>query len=264
LITLIICGASVFSAWLIIKIPVEKNSPVKSGAPIETYRKITANNNEDWKKTLQSFNDTSQNFNQLVEAAVLDETTLTSQMSKDIFAQYLLLKSGGREVSEEEIGAIVNNVASSPDYSQISGPKYGKSNIHITAKTDIETTRKYKEEMERSIARIAVMQTNPFIDFLGAIQKNQSGLIAELDLPISIGRAIIEDFLTMTVPADAVEIHLNLLNTGSDVLADAEGLRELFTDPVKGLLALKFKERAEKMASAMTDLNNYFVKKLGE
>lgn len=68
----------------------------------------------------------------------------------------------------------------------------------------------------------------------------------------------------MQVPSDLVDVHLKILNASSNILADIEGMRQTYTDPVRAFVAInQYNQHIYDFNKAMEDLNNYYRRKYG-
>src|SRR3989344_7483802 len=144
---IIICFGVVTSIYLFQKTsdaPVKNNPTITENIDAVPVNSLDNNQGDDWKKILVSVDSKNQTTSVLTNPEVFDGTTLTAQMSKDFFSQYLLAKQGGKALTTNDINQITNNVMSNPQYSKENGPVYIASNLHVTAKTDLETIKKYK------------------------------------------------------------------------------------------------------------------------
>ena len=267
--TLVLCIGLVVSIWLIQRPP--ENSPAKEnlgGVSVSTYKNtegITASN-DDWKKILVSVDPKTQGITEDLTAknsSIFDDTTLTAQMSKDFFSQYLLLKKGGNALTADDISKITNNISSSAVYST-KGVTYVAGNLHVINKADKETIKKYQDIVNLILkTRSNQIRENPVLLLNSSINSQGANQLPKLDSIVKIGQEFIGDLLNVEVPLSAVTPHLALLNSISAVVSDLEGMRELYTDPIKALSSItQYNQDITNFQTSLNNLNVYFTQKL--
>lgn len=266
---LVLCIGIVISVWLFQRKPesislVKQNTNTVSANP---YRDVIPNTNEDWKKMLTSIDPKNQVITSVIKnnSNTFDETTLTAQMARDFFSQYLLAKKGGQALTPDQINKIVQNTLASPQYTKTSQIVYLTSNLHINPNTDPSTVKKYRDVLNLSLKnRSTQVKDNPMILLNMATKTGGSDILARLDSIITTGHNMVNDLLSMEVPSDAVQVHLNLLNVSANIVLSLESMRQIYTDPVKSLVGISsYSQELSKLEPALSDVNAYFVKKLG-
>ncbi len=181
-------------------------------------------------------------------------------MAKDFFAQYLALKQGGAQVTSDQALQIAQNTLSSPEYTQANGAVYTVANLHVSTETNPTLIQKYKAAIGQSFKDHDSKKMGDELTILGNAVKDQNPAeLDALDPIIAADKAIMNDFLAMTIPADAVTVHLAFLNAASNILANTEGVRVTFTDPVRSFAATsQFKQHAQDVKVALVNLDTYF------
>lgn len=258
---LIICIALISSA-IIYKINKDKNTPKineNSGVLLVTRENIDLN--YDWKKILT---DTSSSTTKWMDNTnISDENTLTDQVAKDFFAQYLLLKKNGTSVTEADALSIAQKTLSSPEFQQMRGAQYTKENLHVTATINKTTLTNYYNSI-KEVAGIWESHEvgGEFKITNNALMLKDEKSIEKLDPIIADYKKIILDMISMSVPSDAVQIHLALLNNTSNVLFSIESMRASFSDPIKGLLGMdRYGLYMNNLAISISDMQKYFMLK---
>ena len=85
--------------------------------------------------------------------------------------------------------------------------------------------------------------------------------MAKLDPIILSGKMVMTNMLNMTVPREAVGIHIRLLNSLSNTLADLESMRVIFDDPIRGLGGMNsYSNDANTFIGALNTMSQYLVK----
>ena len=266
---LVICFGIVTSFWLFQRKP-EGASLTKTptnSLVVNTFRDIPENTNDDWKKILVNVDPKTQIVTNLTKTNpnAFDETTLTAQMSKDFLSQYLLLKKGGKTLTQEDINGITSNIVNSPVYTKTTGPVYIKTNLHIIPKSDTETIKKYKNTINLILKnRSMQVKENPTLILGTALNSESENVLKRLDPIVVIGKGMVSDLLSVEVPENAISVHLGLLNTSSNLLSNLEDMREVFSDPVRSLAGMgQYSKHVIDFQNALKNLNAYFVEKLG-
>jgi hypothetical protein len=97
-----------------------------------------------------------------------------------------------------------------------------------------------------------------------SLAKDNENNLIKLDSIMEANKLIIKDFLAMDVPSDLKNLHLRLLNSTSKTLADIEGMRMTFTDPIRSYIGLnQWVDDTQNLQNAIIDINNYYIEKMG-
>lgn len=262
--TLVICGAVVVSIWLIAR---SSNRIAATETPgsvsVETRGNITTD--ADWQKILTTANQNSELTSVVPKdnAGSFDDTTLTAQMAKDFFGQYLNIANQG-PVTQDEATAIANNVLSSAQYTKVTGAVYIASNLRINPKTDTATVRAYFDALNQEIkTKLPNNDDDPMTIVGQALKDNKESELTKLDPTIAAAHVFVSDLLVMPVPADAVSVHLGLLNASSNLLSSLEAMRATFSDPIKSFAgASQYGKYLSDFQTSLKNLTAYFQKKL--
>lgn len=268
-IVLILCIGIVVSIGLLSRKPDAEsiNKTDETSVSIINDAKTQNSIKTDWQSILTSLDATNQKVNNVSQdsnAEKFDNTTLTAQMAKDFFSQYLSIAKKG-EVSEEDATIIANNVLSSPEYTQNSGAVYISSNLHINQKTDKATIEQYLNSLNQMIKNRGVNDNDddPMSIVAKAIKESSEKELQSIDPLITKIKHVISDLLVISVPPDAVKVHLGLLNTSSNLLSSLETMRAIFDDPVRGFVgASLYVERVSDFQNAIKNIRAYFEEKL--
>ncbi len=264
---LVICAGIVVSFWLFERNP--DNSRILEKAEVIATKTDQNDENisDDWKKIIVS-TDTNQTYTNLTKNNTkgYDDTTVTAQLSKDLFSQYLLAKQGGANLTQDQVNQIVNNIINTKYYSSRSGPTYIAQNLHLISQDNTDTIRHYKDTVNLILkTRSTEVHDNPLTVLSNALQnQKQSDVISRLDAIISIGNAGIKDLLAVSVPPSAVAVHLGLVNAFSNIISNLSDMRMIFSDPARSLSGMsQYTKNIQELNVALNNLNNYFSQKLG-
>jgi hypothetical protein len=261
--TIVICLGLIVSVWLIQKVPAGtvKNTAINS---VTSAKNTINDDNYDWKSTLETISKSDQKVLDVTKNSnnEFDDSTLTAQIAKDFFSQYLLAKKGGVDITAIEVQQIASNVLSNQQYIVSRGVLYNENNLKIVNSSDSRTMLAYKSAMVTSIRKgFESLKRDPSGIVVVAINTKDASRLSGLDPIISANKVIISDFLSIQVPKGAVSVHLTLLNALSNTLEDLESMRSLFDDPLKGFGAIKFYDtHTTEFINSLNSMSAYLVK----
>jgi hypothetical protein len=266
-VVLVICSAFVISIWLLQRTPNTKTA--KNGLDTlsaNTYQDIERN--DDWKKILVSVDngvtDTSLISKKDSMFITKEDSTLTDQMSRDFLAQYLLAVKNNGDVTSNEAEIIAQNTLALPEYTKSVGARYVSANLKIDSRVDIETLRIYRNRLYKILKdRSSQIKDDPIVIVINSLTSESDKDIAKLDYIISQNKGLLNDMLALQVPKNAVTIHLSLLNSASNVLANLEAMRLVLGDPVRGLAGIgEYSQNIMRLQDVLTKTTTYFTENL--
>lgn len=267
LMVLIICLGIVTSVYLFARN--SNNIPLLTGNNVAVstnpYINLDGKTNNDWQKILTNV-DPNQNTTTVLttngDPNTFDETSLTAQMSRDMFAQYLLVANKPGGVTSDDATQIANAVLSTPEYTKTTSIIYTDTNLRIV-NTNKDTVKKYIGEMNQIIINYSSqVKVNPLNILLVASENEDEKELAKLDPIILVAKSFINGLIKIDVPRDAVQAHLDLMNSSSNLLSDLEAARVTFTDPVRGLSGIgQYVEHLTGFQTATNNINAYLAGK---
>jgi len=263
-VVLIVSIALIVSVWLFQKKPEAVDVVGINTVPRETV--VTEN---DWQKILNesAVGDTSVvSVVPKAEDLFVNDTTITSQISKDLLAQYLLTINQKGGISGDDMNSIVSNILAVPEYNNSTGAKYISANLHINSKNDKATVGEYKEILNTLLKEVSArIKTDPIAISILAIQDEDDSVLKRIDPLIVEANLLIRRLLEMQVPSSAVTQHLRVLNFMSSVQGSLVSMRNSVDDPINGLNGInKYKELMQtERLNVINVLNSYFIQKVG-
>ena len=265
--TFVLCFGAVISIWLIQKTQTGFSSK-KSGevvlSTVDSYKNVSIDTNEDWKKILVNLGPKNQLTTDISQNKNPEDTTLTSALAVDVFSKYLLIagKSGG--ITTSDANSISNDVLSSFWYNNTGKVVYTSSNLKIMQASDTNTVRNYYESIHQKFTnRILKTKDSPVTILVDGLEKESDEYLSKINPFILTYRGIVSDLLNTSVPNDAVKVHLDLINAYSGVISDLESMRVAISDPIKGIVGIsQYQQDQTNLQSALLNINNYFEKKL--
>ena len=260
--TLILCLAGIASVWLIEKSQPEsfKKEILKNSISAVSNENTDTSTSTEWKRILISLDKKSQDYEDLTKNndEIFDDTTLTAQMSRDFMSQYLILKKGGKEITQEDIDKITQNTLAGSQYNSLTGPVYIYKNIKIVPDT-ATSLRKYKNDINLSMKnRSLELKENPTFILSNSAKTNDPALAEKLDVMIKASKGFIGDGLAMEVPSSAVSAHLNIINSVSNIVASVEAMKTIYNDPVMAMMGLsQYNKYMVLFQQRLEELNSY-------
>lgn len=261
---IIICIAIIISIWVITRNSNANLATLGNDSVSAFMVENNENANDEWKKILVDINTKNQEV--LVDLtnkpeSTFDDTTITAQISQDFMSQYIILKNSGKELTQEEIGILAQKVMSDPKYTEISGAEYKASNLNINNNTDKNTINTYKDRMTAIIkAGLSKPKEDPAIVVLNVLKTEKYEELSKLDHIILANKTAITELINVPVPRIAVNIHLALLNSLSNILSDLEAMRVLETDPMRSFIAInQYDANLSNLMNALSTMSRYLA-----
>jgi hypothetical protein len=193
--------------------------------------------------------------------------TATEAFARDFFGKYIaLVKKGGDTVSEEDQAGIISELLSKK-YITLEPVVYPDTLI----KTSQDNSKTALHSYGNTVGTIFIKDSPKVIEneltvFENAITiknagQNPANELAKLDDIVTGYQKVVRDLKLVTVPSDAKDLHVALLNGVGQVLSGIESLRASYDDPVRGLPTISFYQSAiENLKESMTQLYAYFVR----
>ncbi len=261
----ILCSAVIVSVWLINKKPSQSAAITTepSVSSVKNYINVDTQINDEWKKLLTNVDTQDSKVTDLTAKNndnFFDETTLTAQLARDFMSQYLLLKKDNTNLTNDQMAQVVQNTLALPAYNQLSGAVYVSSNLNISNDNSPASLKNYQNTANAILQKRALeIKSDPILVINDAIKSNDEKTLEALDPIIDTNKAIIKDFLAISVPSQLVTAHLEIINAFSDFLADLQMMRVMFTDPTRGLIGrTQYAQRVSEFQTAIENMNKYF------
>jgi hypothetical protein len=202
------------------------------------------------------------------------DDTLTSQLAKDFFGRYMLAQGQENQsgvdttdgLDTNTTDQIASDVLSSGSYTANQNVVYTVQNLNIQPKSDKATVSKYVSIMVQNSDQMALndKKNGSEVDIINnAILNQDQTEITKLDPIITSYQTLLSNMIKTPVPEDAKTLHLEFVNSISNVLSDLQAIRQTFIDPVKSLNALSsYQQDYINMGLAIQKLQSYAQIKL--
>lgn len=200
--------------------------------------------------------------NKATTTKAIQDETLTDEVSKDLLSRYMLLKQSGGQVSSDQAGQIAELSLDNPD-NQIKGVVYTSSDLNITKNTDKATAGAYEKAFKDSVNRNFTGKVGRELLILeDSLKLEDEDGIKKLDPIIAYYENFIKEMTKISVPIDAVSLHLENLNNASLMLEHIKAMRKIYEDPIRAFIATStYGDVFENIAISVQKLDKYFDSK---
>jgi hypothetical protein len=163
--------------------------------------------------------------------------TATDRVGREIFGTYLAYKEIGGISPEERtelIDRIINRSAQ-----LIQPDTYTVDDLKLVDGYTTTEYAAYKAALDDAFLPARAFRYHELLLLAVVMEKKEEGAHQELVQLNIAQKQIRENLLTMDVPRDAAETHLELVNTLSHFLFNVEGLLVVHTDPIRTMLSTR-------------------------
>lgn len=186
----------------------------------------------------------------------------TDVLGRAFLSEYIGAKASGSALTSSEQQNIINEIVSGK-LSSLSPKVYIYQDLNISADNSKAALEIYAEGVASLLLDYA-KKTQSELAVLGkALGSNDPADLKKLDPIVLNMQTVISGLLNLKVPQALAEKHLNFINAFSAVKEDVSLMRQVFSDPVVGLLAVtSYKKDSADFASSFVEIKNY-VKSAG-
>lgn len=227
----VLVGASIiFFAW-------------KAGV-VNYSEEISSVDNTGWKdslsvvpqtdllKTLSAYNK---------EGEINTATTTTDIVARELLINYALVQ--GTNMSTTTLSDYDARVIAQTAIDKIEIPnakQYAEKNLNISANNSPEAITAYVKEINDLIRAFNLSQNGDDISVVFAVPTSEIDIkrTQKISQTVSQYQKLITDLLLVRVPSALARPHLLLVQKYANIQATLKPMSEIFTDPLKGLVAL--------------------------
>ncbi len=193
------------------------------------------------------------------------ENTETAKISRELFENYLEAKRAGLPIDAETTNKIVNQAILEKSDSA-DAKQYTLADIKILANSTSSTNadfKKYGNDLGQALSIGASKSSVSEIQILQSAMVNENpGEIAKIDPIINSYSTMLNKLALISVPRELVSQHLDLLNGISRMLVDIKSFRQMFEDPMIGLVGVNnYYQDVELLGSAVENIKSFFDNK---
>lgn len=275
LVVLILCVAILASVaiwqWRTnIKIFGQNNSPTLTSDDSAT--KANNPNAQNWQGMLSGVQGTTSVASGLINtdaSSPNESTNMTDLLSQDFFGRYMLIQGqenqSGIDTSNGLDTNISNQIAddvlSSGNYTSTQTIVYTPKNLNIQPNSNQTIVQNYFGILQKNASMMlgGNKQSGDEIDIINnAILNQNQNEIIKLDPIITSYKTLLSNMLKAPIPKDVTNLHLEFVNSISNILYDLQAIRGAFDDPVKALPAINsYKQDYMNMGLSVQKLMTY-------
>lgn len=194
----------------------------------------------------------------LRETGTSTEKSLTDTVARNLYANYAVLGQSGK-LNAENQDKLMTDLSNS--VIQIIKPKiYTANDIKNMVEDNPDTIKKYGNDVATIINTNLKKESFNEVTYLNNyMEKNSSADLQKVVLSSNNYKKTLQDMIEISVPQNALETHLNLVNSISSFSKSLEGMIMINDDPIVSLVSLKnYQEGMSAMLNAVNDLGIYF------
>ena len=164
--------------------------------------------------------------------------TQTDILSRELFAGYVALKQNdqlGTEQEEQFIDSLVEKNLSS-QFNIIK--KYTLDDLNITEDNSQDSLQRYIDELKK-IDGLDSNLENEAIITKKAVETQSRQELEKINSNIKLYNEMKKQFISLKVPSLASQIHLDIVNTLTELITSISGMLTILDDPITGLKSVK-------------------------
>lgn len=190
-----------------------------------------------------------------------EDETRTARFSRSFFNRYLeLRKQSGGALPPDALETLISGAVA--EAQKTTGAKtYGRDDIKEEG-AGPEALRSYGNRLgELSRIHSTAGLEEPVVVVTRALEEDAKNELEKLTPHLDAYRAFIGELLALSAPAEAVAVHLAILDAMEGVHAGLAGIQALYTDPLNALPSFAlYQESAEKLSEAFRTLQAEFIR----
>lgn len=182
-------------------------------------------------------------------------TTSTDQFARDAFSQYVTYKRAGINMSSDVQNSMANQLLNQSDKK----PKdYTLTSINTAPVSNQEALTTYGNNIGATIKNNSSgLNYNEVMVVGDALQNQNTDGLVRLDAIIKSYQTTIQAYLKLQVPNSIAAKHLELINSMQAVSYDIQGFKQVVSDPVVGVLAIRdYQTDITRMSNAFISISN--------
>lgn len=217
----------------------------------------------DWQKEFYSsstpnFDSSSASKNQTATTSPL---TLTDVFGEDFFSKFMEVQQAGLTNDPDVMNNMSNQLMSDSLGSVDTPQPFPLSSIHIVNVTDQASLQKYASSVSAILsAYIPDQDHNEATLAEQALEQGDTDALSSIDPIIANYESALKALMIMPVPQPLASYHLDLMNGIAVSLFNAQSLRHVDTDPVKGMAAIGLEVQGlQYMSNAVSEIQQYLA-----
>lgn len=215
----------------------------------------------DWRKQFLGASATSTTLKGTASASLStpdEKLTATDLLGRAIFAKYAELRQTGLNNDSKSVESVVNQVTAA-NLSALPAPKKFSAKDIITSTNTTLNLSMYSKAILATLGTY-MPKVNEMEIANQAITNDDMTELKKIDPIIANYKQMISLLTTMQVPIPLTQYHVDLLNSLSMALYNAESFRQVDTDPVRGLSAASSElVILQNISLAISGIHNYLT-----
>ncbi len=197
----------------------------------------------------------------ITSTAIVQDKNLTKTdiLARDFFAKYLEQSQGGQEkldpLTQQQIASAVlsrSDLALKPRI-------YSATDLRIQDDSSTSSLKTYGNAMGEILMHYNEPRENELLILQQALEHTDKHNLEKLDGNIADYQTLLTDMTRVSVPRAASGVHLQVMNSLSDMLEILKAFRGVFDDPTAGLLGLKgYPEKIVALSNAYRAVGVFF------
>jgi len=221
--------------------------------------KVSVPENPNWQNELSDvapLSDQTQSSDTASQNSGEENTTDT--VSTALVSNYLALKQNGT-LDQESAQKLIDQAASYVENSSFK--KITAAELNIIPDNGKQTIADYGENLGNILRNNRPKEVKNEMQIVGAaVSSEDSSKINELDGIIVIYEKIANELTKMPVPRTFVKAHLDMVNSTNGMISAFKMLKEVSSDPIKGLVALQLYQNSTITLSQAVNATVTFIK----
>lgn len=186
--------------------------------------------------------------------------TETDRFARSVFTKYMTLKQGGMPMTGDNQASLVQSMLQDQSL-DVDATVYSKKDFTLTSDSDL-SLKQYGNSMAHILMTYSIASKDAGVIARNSIDHNNPDEIAEMDPLIKSYDTILTQIRKVKVPPSALNVHIGLVNSLSDLLATIKSMRAMYVDPLRSLKGFThYVEIMPVMIKSLADLRDFFPKK---
>ncbi|MBL7045307.1 MAG: hypothetical protein ISR98_01775 [Parcubacteria group bacterium] len=186
----------------------------------------------------------------------------TDKFSQDFLQNYLSLYDSNGPLNENDKNNLINISIEDIVGKNISITNYTQTDLNISQNIDSVSVKKYGNTLGEIILKHSFETEDELTIFNRSVTNDDTREIEKLDPIINGYKNILKDSLALSVPVDAINEHITFVQSIASVTESIEGMRVIYTDPVRAIAGIgSYGQSTKSLKDAFDKMGSYFTNK---
>lgn len=220
---------------------------------------IITSTSTDWKKQFLSSSPYGKNIVSAEKKVEDEPLTLTDTFGRNFLTNFITLQQAGAATDKTSVQNAIDQTLQNTFDNASSLKTYEMKDVVISNDITTIKLKNYGNIIGGALINYSTNTNAPSIAD-EALSTDNLDSLSKIDPIISSYKKIIDVMKSTPVPISIAQYHLNILNAINTLLYSAQGLRNIQTDPMQGMIALGVYSSAQDlMMSGMQNIHRYFL-----